>query len=72
MYTPNRKMFIGPFPHLDDRVIGPAAVDSDKVFFGLGSRNVVGVSRETAQEVWTSKTNHGVWAKPLYRARQSG
>lgn len=36
------------------------------MFFGLGSRNVVAVSRETAQEVWTFETNHGVWAAPLY------
>jgi outer membrane protein assembly factor BamB len=36
------------------------------VFFGLGSRNVVAVSRETGQEAWKFSTGHGVWATPLY------
>ncbi len=67
VYQPDKDTLIGPLSTTaDDRVIGPAAVDSDKVFFGLGSRNVVAVSRETAQEVWVFKTNHGVWAAPLY------
>jgi outer membrane protein assembly factor BamB len=67
VYTPKREMLIGPIsPTSTDRIIGGATVDSDKVFFGLGSSNVVAISRETAEEVWTFKTNHGVWAKPLY------
>ena len=67
VYTPTREMLIGPIsPTSTDRIIGEVAVDSNKVFFGLGSSNVVAISRENAEEVWTFKTNHGVWAKPLY------
>jgi outer membrane protein assembly factor BamB len=67
VYEPKREKLIGPLsPTPADRIIGGVAVDSNKVFFGLGSRNVVAVSRETAKEVWTFETNHGVWAKPLY------
>ena len=67
VYEPDKDTLIGPISTTaDDRVIGPAAVDSDKVFFGLGSRNVIAVSRETAKEVWVFETNHGVWAAPLY------
>jgi outer membrane protein assembly factor BamB len=67
VYTPERRMIIGPVsPDPKDRVIGSVAVDSDKVFFGLGSRNVVAVSRTTAEKVWTFETDHGVWGKPLY------
>jgi outer membrane protein assembly factor BamB len=67
VYEPKREYLIGPIsPTSIDRIIGGAAVDSDKVFFGLGSSNVMAISRETAEEVWTFKTNHGVWAKPLY------
>jgi outer membrane protein assembly factor BamB len=67
VYKPDREKLIGPIsPTPVDRVIGGVAVDSDKVFFGLGSRNVVAISRETAKEVWTFETNQGVWAKPLY------
>jgi len=68
-YQPAKRAILGPIEVTPkDRVIGGAAVDSDKVFFGLGSRNVVAVSRKTGQEVWTFSTNHGVWARPLYVA----
>ena len=67
VYEPEKEILIGPLsPTADDRVIGGVAVDSGLVYFGLGSRNVVAVSRETAQKVWTFETDHGVWAKPLY------
>lgn len=66
-YAPAKQAILGPLEITPkDRVIGSAAVDSDKVYFGLGSRNVVAVSRETGQEVWTFHTDHGVWARPLY------
>lgn len=66
-YQPDKEAILGPIQVTPkDRVIGGAAVDSDKVFFGLGSRNVVAVSRATGQEVWTFTTDHGVWARPLY------
>jgi outer membrane protein assembly factor BamB len=66
-YQPAKQAILGPIEVTPrDRVIGAAAVDSDKVFFGLGSRNVVAVSRTTGQEMWTFNTNHGVWARPLY------
>lgn len=68
-YQPAKQAILGPIEVTPkDRVIGGAAVDSDKVFFGLGSRNVVAVSRTTGQEVWTFTTDHGVWARPLYVA----
>jgi outer membrane protein assembly factor BamB len=67
VYKPERDTLIGPLSATPtDRVISGVAVDSNKVFFGLGSRNVVAVSRETAEQVWTFKTDHGVWATPLY------
>jgi outer membrane protein assembly factor BamB len=49
-----------------DRVISGVAVDSDKVYFGLGSRNVVALSRQDGTKVWSFDTGHGVWATPLY------
>jgi outer membrane protein assembly factor BamB len=67
VYKPERKKLVGPLsPTPTDRIIGGVAVDSDKVFFGLGSRNVVAVSRTNAEKVWTFETKHGVWATPLY------
>lgn len=67
MYEPDRETIIGPVSlRPEDRVISGVAVDGDKVYFGLGSRNVVAVSRETAEEAWTFETDHGVWGTPLY------
>ncbi len=67
IYEPDRQQLIGPMSlNPSDRVISGAALDGDKVFFGLGSRDVVAVSRETAEEVWTFGTDHGVWGTPLY------
>jgi outer membrane protein assembly factor BamB len=67
VYESPKKTVIGPLSlTAKDRVISGAAIDSDLVFFGLGSRNVVAVSRETGQEVWKFNTGHGVWATPLY------
>ncbi|GAB4415278.1 MAG: hypothetical protein Kow00106_10650 [Anaerolineae bacterium] len=66
-YTPSKQAILGPLEITPkDRVIGSVAVDSDKVYFGLGSRNVVAVSRQTGQEAWTFSTGHGVWSRPLY------
>jgi outer membrane protein assembly factor BamB len=66
-YTLPKQAILGPLEITPkDRVIGSVAVDSDKVYFGLGSRNVVAVSQQTGQEVWTFGTGHGVWARPLY------
>jgi len=67
VYTPDRHTLIGPLAlEPKDRIIGSVAVGDDYLYFGLGSRNVVAVSRETADEVWTFETDHGVWATPLY------
>lgn len=67
IYTPDRETIVGPVSlKATDRVISGVAVDSDKVFFGLGSENVVALSRGTAAEIWTFKTGHGVWGTPLY------
>lgn len=67
LYEPDKEELLGPISLTPgDRVISGVAVDSNKVFFGLGSRNVVAVSRENAEEVWTFKTDHGVWGTPLY------
>jgi outer membrane protein assembly factor BamB len=67
IYEPEKETIIGPIsPTPVDRVISGVAFDDDLVYFGLGSRNVVAVSRENAKEVWTFETNHGVWATPLY------
>ncbi len=67
VYTPERKMLIGPLAlEAKDRVIGGVGVGPEHVYFGLGSRNVVAVSRETGEKAWTFETDHGVWAQPLY------
>lgn len=67
VYEPERRMIAGPIsPDPKDRVIGSVAVSEDAVFFGLGSRNVTAVSRETHEELWTFETDHGVWGEPLY------
>ena len=67
VYQHDRKALIGPLSlESKDRVIGGATVDSSLVYFGLGSRNLIAVSRDTGTEVWTMNTNHGVWATPLY------
>lgn len=72
VYTPEKEKLIGPLsPTAGDRVIGGVAVDSNKVFFGLGSRNVVAISRETGEKVWTFDTDHGVWATPIYVPAQA-
>lgn len=67
LYEPDRRTLIGPLSlEPKDRVIGAVAVGPDDVYFGLGSRNVVAVSRATAEKTWTFETDHGVWAAPLY------
>ena len=67
VYEPDTDNLIGPLSlTASDRVISGVAFNDDKVFFGLGSRNVVAVSRATAEAAWTFKTGHGVWATPLY------
>ncbi len=69
VYEHDRKTLIGPLSlEAKDRVIGGAAVNSSLVYFGLGSRNLIAVSSDTGVEVWTMKTDHGVWATPLYLA----
>lgn len=66
VYKPDPGKLIGPISTKPkDRVISGAAVDDERVYFGLGSQNVMAISRETAEEVWTFKTGHGVWATPL-------
>lgn len=67
VYTPKKETLIGPISlTAGERIISGVAIDSNLIFFGLGSRNVEAVSRETGQLIWTFKTNHGVWATPLY------
>jgi outer membrane protein assembly factor BamB len=67
VYDPPKETLIGPLSlTAKDRVISGVAIDSNLVFFGLGSRNVLALSRETGQKVWEFSTNHGVWATPLY------
>ncbi len=66
IYEPERRMYFNTFsPDPTDRVIGGVALDANTVYFGLGSRNVVAVDRETAEEKWIFETDHGVWAMPL-------
>lgn len=67
IYEPERKTLIGPLsPDPADRVISGVALSPELAFFGLGSRNVVAVSRGDASRVWTFETGHGVWGTPLY------
>lgn len=73
VYEPERRKLIGPLsPDPTDRVIAPVALSDETVFFGLGSRNVVAVSRESAEDIWTFETDHGVWGKPLYLPGEGG
>ncbi len=73
LYEPDTENIIGPISlTAGDRVISGVAFNDDKVFFGLGSQNVVAVSRATAEELWTFETGHGVWASPLYVHAREG
>jgi outer membrane protein assembly factor BamB len=73
VYEPPKKTLIGPLSlTAKDRVISGATVDANLVFFGLGSRNVVALSRDTGKEMWTFNTDHGVWATPLYLPANPG
>jgi outer membrane protein assembly factor BamB len=48
VYDPPKETLIGPLSlTAKDRVISGVAIDSNLVFFGLGSRNVLALSRET-------------------------
>lgn len=67
VYEPEKDTIIGPISTTPtDRVIGGAEVGPDFVYVGLGSRNVIAISRETQEKAWIFETDHGVWAKPLY------
>jgi outer membrane protein assembly factor BamB len=67
VYEPDKEKIIGPISlRATDRVIGAVEVGPDYVYVGLGSRNVIAISRETHEEAWKFETKHGVWAKPLY------
>ncbi len=67
VYEPEKDTIIGPVSTTPtDRVIGGAEVGPDYIYVGLGSRNVVAIVPETAEEAWIFETDHGVWAKPLY------
>jgi outer membrane protein assembly factor BamB len=68
IYEPDRDK-LGPLTVTpEDRVISGVAVDDEQVYFGLGSRNVVAVSREDGRERWIFETGHGVWATPVLAA----
>lgn len=67
VYEPDRGTVIGPLStKAVDRVISGVAVEDGKIFFGLGSSNVVAISESTGEEIWTFETDHGVWATPFY------
>lgn len=67
VYTPQIDKLIGPIAlEAADRVISGIAVSEDRVFVGLGSRNVIALDRETGALDWEFETNHGVWSTPLY------
>lgn len=66
IYEPEKDNLIGPLSLTpDDRIISGVAFDSNMVYFGLASHDVVAVSRETAEERWRFGTDHGVWSTPL-------
>ncbi len=67
LYEPEIERLIGPIAlEAADRVLSGVAVSEDRVFTGLGSRNVIALDRETGALDWTFETEHGVWATPLY------
>lgn len=67
IYEPERETLVGPLStEAPDRVISGVAISPELAYFGLGSRNVVAVSREDASEAWEFQTEHGVWGTPLY------
>ncbi len=66
IYAPDIEKLIGPLSLKSaDRVLSGATYDADRIYFGLGSSNVVAVSRSTGEEDWVFETNHGVWSAPL-------
>jgi outer membrane protein assembly factor BamB len=67
LYEPDRDMFLGWFSvEPKDRVIGGVAYDDERIYFGLGSRNVVALDRANGDYLWDFSTEHGVWATPLF------
>lgn len=70
IYQPKRDTIIGPIStEATDRAIGGAAVGLGRVYYGLGSRNVVAVSLAEPHDVaWTFETQHGVWSAPVFVA----
>lgn len=67
LYQPKQTKILGFTLGASDRVIGPVALGDGKLFFGnehgLVALNIEG---ERPTEDWTFKTDHSVWAQPLY------
>jgi outer membrane protein assembly factor BamB len=67
VYEPDIEKLIGPIAlEAPDRIIAGIAVSEDRVFVGMGSRNVIALDRETGAPDWEFETGHGVWSTPLY------
>ncbi len=67
IYERTIEKLIGPLAlEAPDRIISGIAVSEDRVFVGMGSRDVLALDRETGALDWTFETGHGVWSTPLY------
>ncbi|WP_119071861.1 outer membrane protein assembly factor BamB family protein [Aggregatilinea lenta] len=67
IYEREIEKLIGPLAlEAPDRVIAGIAVSEDRVFVGMGSRDVIALDRETGALDWEFETDHGVWSSPLY------
>jgi outer membrane protein assembly factor BamB len=49
-----------------DKFVGPATVDGDVVYIGMGNQGIRAYDRKTNAELWTfTGTDFGVWSAPL-------
>ncbi len=50
---------------LEDVIVNSVAVGDGMIYVPIANRNVLAFSTECPEMLWTFKTGHGVWAKPL-------
>jgi outer membrane protein assembly factor BamB len=50
---------------LSGHTVADMTASDDLIYMGLSASNLVALDRQTYDLVWTAKTDHGVWSKPL-------
>lgn len=54
-----------PIDGITGHTVADMAASDDLIYLGLSAGNLVALDRQTYDVVWTAKTDHGVWSKPL-------